>query len=179
MSRTFAGCVCRARPDRRRAWPRPPAMRQRKSGLPIVDAAEQRRQVMQAWRRRGPRRPRAGRDRQSPAYQPQAPRDAASRTVATRPRDWRCRSPPGLWSENRGCTALAQVFVGPTIRIGGLEENRELRGKPSPAAEPDPFCGDTPQRPERKRTAAVAVTGRGSRERLPAGPSRETRDDQC
>ena len=38
-----------------------------------------------------------------------------------------------------------------------------MKGKLSPAAEPvvsaDPFCGDTPQRPESERAAAVAVTG--------------------
>ena len=36
-------------------------------------------------------------------------------------------------------------------------------GKPSPAAEPtvsaDPFCGDTPQRPERKSADGISVTG--------------------
>lgn len=37
------------------------------------------------------------------------------------------------------------------------------RGTPSPAAEPrvsaDPFCGDTPQRPESESADRFAVTG--------------------
>jgi len=42
-------------------------------------------------------------------------------------------------------------------------EKRRLRGRPSPAAEPivsaDPFCGDTPQRPESESADRVSVTG--------------------
>lgn len=46
--------------------------------------------------------------------------------------------------------------------VGQALKRQAGRGTSSPAAEPvvspDPFCGDTPQRPERKRAAAVAVT---------------------
>jgi hypothetical protein len=42
-------------------------------------------------------------------------------------------------------------------------QSRIVRGKPSPADEPmvsaDPFCGDTPQRPERESADGVSVTG--------------------
>jgi hypothetical protein len=42
-------------------------------------------------------------------------------------------------------------------------QSRTVKGKPSPAAKQfvsaDPFCGDTPQRPESESADGVSVTG--------------------
>jgi hypothetical protein len=56
-----------------------------------------------------------------------------------------------------GIGRLLHVTSHVTRNVAGLRG--ESLPLPASHVSPDPFCGDTPQRPERKRRAAIAVTG--------------------